>query len=74
MYDVGRITSKPHSVGGLEIQPVARATGQGGRWQRLLQGTSPVSVIIQGDSTEVFRLTPISQFTILRVTLFDNHT
>ena len=37
MYDVGRITSKPHSVGGLpnsesglEIQPVARATGQGG--------------------------------------------
>jgi hypothetical protein len=46
MYDVGRITSKPHSVGGLpnsesglEIQPVARATGQGG-WQRLLQGTS----------------------------------
>jgi hypothetical protein len=43
MYDVGRITSKPYSVGGLEIQPVACATGQGG-WQRLLQGTSVIGL------------------------------
>ena len=53
MYDVGRITSKPHSVGGLpnsesglEIQPVARATGQGGGGRDFCKVPTPLSSIM----------------------------
>jgi hypothetical protein len=58
-YDVGRIISKPHSVGGLpnlesllEIQPVAHATGQGG-WQRLLQDTSVENLLLKSNSLPI---------------------